>query len=77
VPVALIIRSVRGRGRIADLTELRQLREQRFFGNWDGYIAPENVEASETNVLRLMDALIALGSPSLSRQLPLSRRSLQ
>lgn len=46
---------------MADLTALRQLSEQRFFGNWDEYIAPENIEASEANVRCLIDALITLG----------------
>jgi hypothetical protein len=46
---------------MAHLAALRQLREQRFFGNWDEYITPENIEASEANVRRLIEALIALG----------------
>ncbi len=52
---------------MVDITALRRLREQRFFDNWDEFIAPEHVEASEANIRRLIDDLIALG-PELTEE---------
>jgi hypothetical protein len=46
---------------MADIAALQRLRAERFFGGWDGFIAPEHVEASEASVRRLIDDLIALG----------------
>ena len=46
---------------MADIPPLQRFREQRFFDGWDGFVAPECVEASETSVRRLIENLIALG----------------
>jgi hypothetical protein len=45
---------------VADIAALKRLREQRFFDGWDGFIAPEHVEASEASIHRLIDDLLAL-----------------
>jgi hypothetical protein len=50
---------------MADIAGLRRLRERRFFANWDEFVTPERVAASEASVHRLIDDLIALG-PGLS-----------
>jgi len=41
---------------------MQQLRERRFFENWDGHVAPERVQTSEAILRRLIDDLLALGS---------------
>jgi hypothetical protein len=46
---------------MVDIAAVRRLREQRFFGGWDEFVAPEHVEASEASVRRLIDDLISLG----------------
>jgi hypothetical protein len=46
---------------MADIATLQRLREGRFFDGWDGFVAPEHVEASEASLRRLIDDLIALG----------------
>jgi len=48
-----------------DIAGLRQYREVRFFANWDGFLAPESVAASEAIVRGVIDYLIAIG-PGLS-----------
>lgn len=50
---------------MAGIHELRQLRDERFFSEWDGFVEPMRVEASEACVRSLIDDLIAFG-PSLS-----------
>jgi hypothetical protein len=47
---------------MADLAALQKFREQRFFGGWDEFVAPDHVEASEASLRRLIANLIALGS---------------
>jgi hypothetical protein len=46
---------------MADLEALRALRDQRFFDGWDGYLAPELVQASDEALRHLVDGLITLG----------------
>ena len=46
---------------MADRTALQRLREQQFFDGWDEFVSPERVAASEANVRRLIDDLLALG----------------
>lgn len=46
---------------MADLTALRRRREGRFFEDWDDSISAERVAASESNLRRLIDDLLALG----------------
>ena len=48
-----------------DITALHRLREERFFGSWDGDVDQRFVTASEAAVRRLIDDLLALG-PELS-----------
>jgi hypothetical protein len=45
---------------MGDFATLQRLREQRFFNDWEGYVAPERIEAAEASVRRLVDDLIAL-----------------
>src|SRR5438270_10240211 len=50
-----------------DLTALRRLPEQRFFDGWDNVIVADRVAASESNLRRLIDDLLALG-PELTEE---------
>lgn len=50
---------------MADIAGLQRLREERFFADWDEFVSPARVAASEASVRRLVDDLIALG-PTLS-----------
>src|SRR5262249_2884659 len=43
----------------------KRLHEQRFFDGWDGFVAQEHIEASESSVRRLVDDLITLGPHAL------------
>jgi hypothetical protein len=47
---------------MCDLSTLQQLREQRFFSNWDEFLARERIDASESIIRQLIDELLAAGS---------------
>ena len=42
-------------------SELKQLREERFFEGWDDFVDAKRVKAAEASIRRLIDYLIALG----------------
>lgn len=46
---------------MADIVGLERIRNERFFVNWDEFVSPERVAASEANIRRLVDDLLALG----------------
>jgi hypothetical protein len=46
---------------MSDAPSLKQLRRRRPFKQWNRYVAPDVVTASEESVRTLIDALIALG----------------
>ena len=50
---------------MANIADLRQLRDSRFFASWDEFVSPERVAESEASVRRMVDDLIAHG-PTLS-----------
>ena len=45
---------------MVDRTALQQLRDQRFFGSWTGFVSPERTAASEASIRHLIDDLLAL-----------------
>lgn len=47
---------------MADIAGLQHLRNERFFANWDEFVSPERIAASEASVRRLVDELLALGA---------------
>ena len=48
-----------------EISELRRLREQRFFAGWDEFVSADRVAAAEDSLRRLIDDLVSLG-PGLS-----------
>jgi hypothetical protein len=46
---------------------LEQLRDRRFFANWDDYVTIERVSASERTLRKLIDDLLKLG-PELTEE---------
>ena len=44
-----------------DSVALKELREQRFFSGWDGFVSAERVTASEQLIRSLIDAITANG----------------
>ena len=52
---------------MADRAALKKLCGERFFDGWDEFLSPEQVQASEDSVRRLVDGLLALG-PDLDEE---------
>ena len=52
---------------MADRRALKKLCGERFFENWDEFLSPERVRASEGSVHLLVDALLALGPKPAGR----------
>jgi hypothetical protein len=52
---------------MANQAALQLLRAQRFFNSWDEFVTPQRIAASEANVRRLIDDLLALG-PTLNEE---------
>lgn len=47
---------------MADIAGMQRLTDNRFFPNWDQFVDPDRIAASEASIRRLVDDVISLGS---------------
>ena len=47
---------------MADTVPLNQLKDERFFTEWDGFVTPQRIEAAEASLGQLIDELVSLGT---------------